>query len=205
MRPLLALPALVLAAITALGPVPVTAATGAVMFTDPAGDANAINGQGEKGFGSIDAPTGEASIKEADVRRVKLRPTYAAGGVTRNGFKVVVTTTGTPKGGAQYWLDGKVEGRCDRVLVYHHPGSVTHAARTTISFNCGDGSDLHVADLAPARLKGTTLVIRVPNAALPDWVRPRHRLSRIWIEARQGIGLANVLDTATTRSSFPLR
>lgn len=203
MRRLLAL--LALATTTALGPVPVTAATGAVTFTDPADDANAINGQGEKGFGSIDVPTGEASIDEADLRRVQLRPTYAADGVTRNGFKVIITTTGTPKGGAQYWLDGHVTGRCDRVLVYHHPGSVTHAARTSISFNCGDGSDLYVAELPLARVKGTTMVVRVPDDALPDWVSPAHRLSRIWVEARQGIGLANVLDTATTKSSFPLR
>ena len=108
MRRLLALPALALATITALGAIPVAARTDAVTFTDVAGDANAINGQGEKGYGAIDVPTGEASFDEADIRRVTLRHTYAPDG-QRDGFKVLVKTTAAPKTSAQYWLDG--EGR----------------------------------------------------------------------------------------------
>ena len=191
-------------ALLMLGHLPVGASTATVTITDVADDANGINGQGEKGFGPVNYPTAHGSIAEADIRRVKLRPRFRADGTTRNGFTVALTTTGVPQGGrAQYWLDGVVGDRCSRVLLYHHPGSLSHEASTSISFNCGDG-DVHEAELAPARVKNRTLLIRVPAKALPDWIDSSHQLSRIWVETRGGLGLANVLDTAATNTTFPL-
>lgn len=181
------------------------AATGTLTFTDLAHDANGLNGQGEKGFGSVDVPTGNVNIAEADIRRVEMRPVYRRrlGERVRNGFVVAITTTGGPGGRAQYWLDGQIDERCDRVVIIHHPGSATSQRRTAISFNCN--GRVQAAELPAATVDGNTLFIRVPDRALPDWVRARHHLSDIWLETRNSAGLANVLDTAHSRGTFPLR
>lgn len=181
------------------------AATGTLTFSDLARDANGLNGQGEKGFGSIGIPTGNVNVAEGDIRRVEMRPVYRRqlGERVRNGFVVKITTTGVPGGRAQYWLDGRIDGRCDRVVIIHHPGSVTSQRHTEISFNCNDR--VRTAALPAAKVNGTTLSIRVPDGALPHWLRARHHLSDIWLETRNSQGLANVLDTARSQGTFPLR
>jgi hypothetical protein len=181
------------------------AATGTLVFTDLASDANGLNGQGEKGFGAIGVPTGNVNVAEADIRLVKMRPVYRRrlGERVRNGFVVKVVTTGVPGGRAQYWLDGRIDKRCDRVVIVHHPGSVTSQRHTEISFNCN--GRVQSATLPAATVKGTTLSIRVPDKVLPKWLRARHDLSDIWLETRSSQGLANVLDTAQARGTFPLR
>ncbi len=89
------------------------------------------------------------------------------------------------------------------MLVVHHPGPVTRAKGTSISFNCG--GKVAGTTLADAVVDGTTLRIRVPDAAIPDFVAAGEELASIWIETRNSQGPANVLETATTREAFPLR
>ncbi len=117
-------------------------------FTDAAGDANALNSQGEYGF-ELGIPTAPAQIAEADLLQVDL---FRSG----RGYELVFRTFAPPSAGFTYGITAELS-RC-RIFVRQERSS---QGVRTIVYGCGyDGEVVGNKD----RVRGRTLTVRLPRA-----------------------------------------
>jgi hypothetical protein len=119
-----------------------------VRFEDAAGDANALNSQGEHGF-ELGVPTTPAQIPEADLLQVDL---FGSG----RGYELVFRTSAPPSAGFTYGITAELGG-C-RIFVRQERSS---EGVRTIVYGCGrDGEVVGNKD----RVRGGTLTVRLPRA-----------------------------------------
>jgi hypothetical protein len=119
-----------------------------VRFEDVAGDANAMNSQGEYGF-ELGVPTGPAQIPEADLLQVDLFG-------SDRGYELVFRTSAPPSAGFTYAVTAELGG-C-RISVQQERSS---ESVRTIVYGCGkDGEVVGTKD----RVRGRTLTVRLLRA-----------------------------------------
>ncbi len=116
-------------------------------FTDAAGDANALNSQGEYGV-ELGVPTAPAQIAEADLLQVDL---IRSG----RGYELVFRTFAPPSAGFTYGITAELSS-C-RIFVRQERSS---EGVRTIVYGCGyDGEVVGNKD----RVRGRTLTVRLPR------------------------------------------
>ncbi len=156
-------------------------------FTDVAGDANALNSQGEYGF-ELGVPTAPAQIAEADLLQVDL---FRSG----RGYELVFRTFAPPSAGYTYGITAQLSA-C-RIFVSQERSS--EGVRTVVS-GCGDSEVVGNKD----RVRGRTLIVRLPRA-LGDWFLSGTRMRAETLRLFGSVGSDSVqpvfIDTAPVVSA----
>ncbi len=132
-------------------------------YRDTASDANAVNTQGERGFGHYgDVATGPASVASADITGVSFAPRFRNGRVS--GYAVTVAVAGKVTHGTMFSVFA-VTDACS-ALVVKHVRTAEGKTVTDLGSNCAGGGH-RTRDLPPAVVRGSRVTINVPLAALP--------------------------------------
>lgn len=190
-----ALAALAAAALGAA--VPASAGTaGKPQLTDPAGDANLVNGQGLVD-GLPDVSTAPADLAAADITAVTLRTVRSGRKVT--GTSVTLTLAGAPTDPELFYrVTASIPSCADLFIEYG-----TDAATGGSTVRC-PASDPTAADriynTPAAVVKGTTITWTLPVKEFPV----RTRFSSLSVDTRGNplLVTAPVIDTATTAKTF---
>lgn len=137
-------------------------AAAAMSYRDTASDANAVNTQGERGFGhGGDIATGAASVSSADITSVRFAPRFRDGRVS--GYSVTVAVAGKVADGTMFSVFA-VSDACDP-LVVKHVRTAEGETLTDLGSSCGGGR--RTRSLPPAVVRGNRVTINVPLSALP--------------------------------------
>lgn len=167
-------------------------------LTDPAGDANGINGQ-IFGLPVPSTPTGPASYAAGDITSVLFQSTFAKKGRKKvvTGFTATMTLAAAPDSETWYGIT---------VDIPTCPDGVTFAYSTQQLFgennvSCFDNAASSITDLGapPAVVKGSTITWTVPVAVMPKGTVLTN------IGAHTGelvIGDEPVIDDATTTATY---
>ncbi|MCA1824637.1 MAG: hypothetical protein ABR520_06940 [Mycobacteriales bacterium] len=154
--------------------------------TDPAGDANAINGQGLQDIPSVS--TAPASVDSMDVLSV-LYETYGTvkGGkvVKADGFRVTMTLSAAPQStGAVYRATGAAPD-CS-VFWFQYDLSPGAAPEGNLRHTCGvtDPTDLGTTIPLDVKVDGAKIVWTVPLKVLPPPVKLGSLIEGIGVDIR---------------------
>lgn len=145
-------------------------------YDDVSGDANAVNTQGERGFGhGGDVSTGPVTAASADITRVAFKRWVKRGNV--RGYTVTVSVAGPVTDGTMFSVFAVTED-CDPVTV-QHVRTAEGETLTELRAGCA-GSPRTSRTLPPAIVRGSRVTIRVPLSALPTQVRMGTVLGEIY-------------------------
>lgn len=136
-------------------------------YRDTASDANAVNTQGERGFGhGGDVATGPASVASADITSVRFASRFRNGRLS--GFAVTVAVADKVVDGTMFSVFA-VPGRACDGLVVKHVRTVEGDNVTDLSGSCVGNRT--TGTLPPAVVRGNRVTINVPLRALPPQIR----------------------------------
>lgn len=138
-------------------------AAAGMRYSDTSGDANAVNTQGERGFGhGGDVSTGRASVASADITDVTFANRRRNGRVWA--YAVKVRLAGKPANGTMFSVFA-VSDNCDPITV-KHVRTAEGKKVTDVTASC-DGKGRITRRLPPARVRGNTVIMTVPLRTLP--------------------------------------
>ncbi len=153
-----------------------TPAAAHMAYRDTTSDGNAVNTQGERGFGhGGDVSTGPASVASADITGVSFAPRYRNGRVS--GYAVTVAVAGKITDGTMFSVFA-VTDACSTVVV-KHVRTAEGKKVTDLGSNCAGGGH-RTRGLPPAVVRGSRVTINVPLAALPREIGNRTVLREIY-------------------------
>jgi hypothetical protein len=153
-----------------------TPAAARMTYGDVVGDANAVNTQGERGFGhGGDVSTGPASAASADITGVTFAKRVRDGRVWA--YAVKVTVAGPVRNGTMFSVFA-VTSNCDPVVV-KHVRTAEGKKVTDLTTSC-DGIGRTIRRLPPAKVRGNRVIMTVPLRALPGPIRKGSVLREIY-------------------------
>lgn len=174
----------------------------AMSYRDTGSDANAVNTQGERGFGhGGDVATGPVSVASADITSVRFASRYRKGRFS--GYAVTVAVADKVVDGTMFSV-AAAAGACD--LVVKHVRTAEGDNVTDMLTNCGGGAATRA--LPRAVVGGNRVTINVPLRALPPQIRKGTVLREIFaytVAAGPNVKPylhAPKLDIAATRRSY---
>ena len=176
-----------------------------LVMTDPAGDANSVNGQSVvPGIGDHTGPTQK---DDADLLAVTLAA-LGSPGPDCTGFTITIDLAVPPGESTVYRVAGKGRRNAEQFWVEHE--ILPSGSSTTVRYRDEDRSG--VLDLAPAAVDGTRILITVPGAALERTGEKLASFSmkQIGVDVRTSTGEItapawDVIDEDPTRSFAPCR
>lgn len=145
-------------------------------YGDTSGDANAVNTQGERGFGhGGDVSTGPATVASADITGVTFAKRTRDGRVWA--YALTVSVAGKVTDGTMFSVFA-VTDKCDP-LVVKHVRTAEGERVTELTTNC-DRSARMTRRLPQATVRGNQVTMVVPLRALPAQVRKGSVLREIY-------------------------
>lgn len=177
-------------------------ARGRLTFTDPAGDANSVNGQ-QFADTTVPSASAPATVAAADIVSVTLEDLKAGRRVV--GLRAVLTLAEAPREGVLYRIKSSTPS-CNS-LWFEHRRWLQAPPESHVRSACGAPEEL-----APMTVKaaGKTLVFEVPFTRLPRGAKPGTTMTSISAGTTVLLGQASAflsapqLDVAVTTGTFRL-
>jgi hypothetical protein len=185
---------------------PAYAGTQKPQITDPAGDANGINGQPETGGGpNPNVSTGPASYAPADILSVSFVNNFVTKKVKRKTVKTPVSFTVTmnlsaaPDPSQTYYQVSAVTKSCPDGVTFEYTTQPSVFAFDDVT--CYDGSTFNDYPALPAVVKGNTISWTVLDSGFPSGAE----LTGLGAFAGEGfVGSMPTLDQAESTATFTI-